>query len=164
VVLDLEDPNAEAFPTWQEPTPGVGGVRMFDRTAAAWVPCFAELDSHEGVTDPAVLVRPAVALPSGHDVAVVVTTDVIPRPVAFEALVLGQESESLSAIADTTRGLLDELAAAGLPTEDVALAFDFPIHGPTDVLDSAAALATPGAFRFTEVRTLDDASTAPPRR
>ena len=162
VVIHLPNLDPSSFPNWRNPEPGIGSVRMFDRTTAQWVPCFAELDSHDEVTAPAILVRPAVALQNGHDIAVVVTMLAAGRPAPFDALMSGQTPETLAALADTTRALLDELERAGLPKQDVALAFDFPIHGTTEVLESALVHARASAFGFDEVRTLDDPATAPP--
>jgi len=161
VVIDLPTVDSSSFLSWRAPEPGEGGVRMFDRTTSTWLPCLAELDAHDGVTEPALLIRPLVALEDGHDVGVVLTTDVTDRVGPFQA-VLDGSSFDVAGVAEETRALVDELETAGMDRSEIALAFDFPIHGGTELLTSALQYAEVKDHRFTEVRTLGDDSTDPP--
>lgn len=167
VLLPGLDPSA--LPHWTAPEPGTGSVRLLDVTAGAWLPAFAELDARPGTgNEPALIVRPMAALPAGHDVAVVITTDAVARPERFAALVDGDPPADLEALEEPTRPLLDAAAALGLPEAEIALAWDFPVEDGHGVLDAALALrdeadvgftldtvrngadASPGAFRTVE--------------
>lgn len=119
-----------------------GAVRLLDLTDGRWLAVMAEVDAWPDAVDPVLLVRPLAALPVGHDVAVIVTTDAADRPATF----------------DPVRGahLLDAAEAAGLSPDDVALAFSFPVDDPTGPVRAAvASRASPGGFLFDRVRNAD---------
>ena len=125
-VLDLPGIDPSGFPSFVDPEPGVGSVRLADLTDLSWLPCMAELDAHpDAVDQPSLLVRPLRAMTPGHRVAVVVTTDAVPRPETFDP------TSVLHA------PLLEELVALGQVADDVAVAWEFPIGDGTSPLLSA---------------------------
>jgi len=167
-VVPLAGVNADALPSWKDATPGVGGVRLVDLTDGAYLPVAAEVDAYCLATEPdgagrcaawpddapALLVRPQAAMPVGHHVAVVVTTEAAPRPERFEALVNGQAPDDFAHRATTYRDLLTAINdAVALPAEQIALAWDFPVGDGTRPLASAiAASTTPPAWSVDFVR------------
>jgi len=142
----LPDVDADALPSWREPTPGEGGVLLVDLDDGEFLPVMAELDAHPDAVDaPSLLIRPMVAMTPGHRVAVVVTRDVADRPERFDALIGPRPPEDLDAYAEGFRALVDDLDALGVPEGDIALAWDFPIddQGGRGPLVSALEQATP---------------------
>lgn len=116
--------DGAVLPSPEDPDPAGASVFLVDLDAGTRLPCFAELDAAaEG--EPALLVRPATALAVDSNVAVVVTTEVLPRPAAFVA-----EGE-------VTGVLLDRLEELGVPRADVAVAWSFPVGDGTAPLRSA---------------------------
>ncbi|MEN0063549.1 MAG: hypothetical protein AAGA48_15470 [Myxococcota bacterium] len=101
-----------------------GAVQIVDLANGDRIPCFAELDA-AAESDPSLLVRPLTALPARGRVAIVVTTQVMPRPEAF--MVEGE----------ITRPLLDDLEGFGLERDAIAVAWAFPIDDGTAPLRSA---------------------------
>ncbi|MSQ03028.1 MAG: hypothetical protein EXR71_14260 [Myxococcales bacterium] len=114
-----------------------GTVRLVDLDSGEALPCFAELDAATEAMDSGLrtlIVRPMVAMTSGHRIAVVVTSGVtsqgVPLPVPAPT---GHYAE-----------LVAELAALG--QDDVVLAWDFPVQSYPDLVDGALArAAAPGA-------------------
>ncbi|MEO0601910.1 MAG: hypothetical protein AAF211_10775 [Myxococcota bacterium] len=102
-------------------------VLMIDLDRGVPLPCMAELDA-AAETDPALLVRPLTALPEA-EIAVVVTTDVVARPAGF------------AVDGEVTGPLLDRLAELGIASENVAVAWSFPVRDGTAPLRSAIAQA-----------------------
>jgi hypothetical protein len=132
------------LPSWRAPTPGEGPVRLLDVTAGRWLPVFAELDAWPDQAEPALLVRPLERLTPGHDVAVVLTTELGPRPDRFQAVVDDRVAGPLEALVAPTAALLEAAEAAGLPPERVALAWDAPIDDGRVPLQAALAARDPG--------------------
>ncbi len=129
-----------------------GPVRVWDLDAGVQLPCFAELDAHPdaiaaGVR--ALLVRPMVAAPDGHTLAVVVGSAVTTAEGA--ALSPGAWQAAVDADAHYA-GLAERLAALG--EDDVILAWDFPVADGTSLLDSMLPdVAVPVDWSVDEVVT-----------
>ncbi|MCB9674603.1 MAG: hypothetical protein H6737_05760 [Alphaproteobacteria bacterium] len=158
-VLALPDLDPSGFPTWRAPTPGEGSVRLADLTDDVWLPVFAELDAHPDA-EPTLLVRPLVAVPYGHQVAVVVTTDATPRVERFGALLSDSPPADLAGHAAHFQGLVDELVALGTNPDDIAIAWDYPVgDGTTPMRSVWSQTALPTSWSFDEVRNADDGDT-----
>lgn len=156
-VLVLPQIDASTLPSWREPTPGAGGVRLADLTAGVWLPVMAELDAHPRATEPTLLVRPLVAVPVGHEVAVVVTTAVAPRPERFAALLSDAPPADLSSHAGAFRDLVDRLGALGVPSEQIAIAWSYPVGDGTAPLRSGwSQVSLLDAWTFDDVRDAPD--------
>ncbi len=142
---------------------GLGGaVRMVDLDSGTEIACFAELDAHPDVVDAperqALLVRPQVAMPVGHRVAVVLTSalrDAAGAPLVLEEWAAAKASDPAVAALDDT--------LSGLGYSDVALAWDFPVgDGGALTRDLAAQVGVPATWTFDEVRDVDvDADDVP---
>ena len=142
-----------------DPTPGAGSVQLFDRTTLEFLPVMAELDAYPGANSPTTLIRPLVALPDGHDIAVVVTTDAMDRPDRFNALVEGVVD---SAFVDHYAGLMADVATMGIDANDVALAWDFPVGDGSVKLHSALSqVDVPTDWQFNFVKNADDGDSLP---
>ncbi|MEN9786641.1 MAG: hypothetical protein RLZZ299_1905 [Pseudomonadota bacterium] len=135
---------------------GLGGaVRMVDLDSGVELPCFAELDIHpDAVADPArqaLIVRPQVAMPPGHRVAVVLTPQLLTADGA-PLSVPGWEAAKQDR--EDARALSGDLAALGIT--EVALAWDFPVGDARPLLqDVLVHGATPQAHAFTRVADAD---------
>lgn len=129
-----------------------GSIRMWDLDTGAPIPCFAELDAYpEAVAtgERVLIVRPMVAVPDGHTVAVVVGAEVAQADGA--PLSHAEWDEAVAADAHTA-ALADRLAALG--ETDVALAWDYPVGDATTVLDAVVpAVAVPTTWTIDEVDT-----------
>jgi hypothetical protein len=155
--------DVAALPSWRDPTPGEGGVRLFDRTDGAWLPVMAELDAHPDAVEGTVLVRPLQALTPGHDVAVVLTTALTSPVPHFQALFTEAPPEQLVPHVAHFEDLVEQLDGAGLPRDEVALAWDFPVADGTAPLRSAwAQTAAPTAFDLTVEGDADTTDDLPP--
>ncbi|HHO54555.1 MAG TPA: hypothetical protein ENK18_27700 [Deltaproteobacteria bacterium] len=144
-VLRLPGIDPGALPSFGAIEPGLGSVRLVDRTEGSYLPCMAELDAYPSGEDPALLIRPLTALPYGHDVAVVVLTDAVARPEGFHP----EHS--------TVRPLIDELVALGIAEAEIAVAWSFPVADGTQPLRSALEqISVLGPPTFTEIREVDD--------
>lgn len=158
-VVDLPGVDPESLPHWRSPTPGSGGVLLADLTAGEWLPVMAELDAGAPRGHGSLLVRPLTRLPPGHRIAVVVTTQAAPRPERFEALLSRRPPANIALWRDSVLGLLDALDTLGVPPDDVAFAWDFPVDDP--LVPTRSALATLHGFtpaiRWGEIREGDDA-------
>ncbi len=166
----LDDVDQAELPHWRNPTPGEGGVRMVDLDTGVWLPVFAELDAWCDInaetdvecndTTPALLVRPLQALTRDHRVAVVVTTDAAPRPEFYDMVIDGGAK---GPVVDHQRALHDELAQAGVPSDSIAVAWDFPIHdGGMPLRSALAEVDVPTSWSFDVVRDRDDGDALPP--
>lgn len=158
-VLRLPGVRADGLPTFASIDPNAGTVRMVDLTDGRALACFAELDAHPDAADePALLIRPLEALPYGHRIGVVVTTDAVERPERFDALLSDRPPASLADRSSHYRELLADLSAVtGVAQDDIAVAWDFPIADGTRPLTSALEqLAPPSApLTITRLRELD---------
>lgn len=135
-VLRMPGVNPANLPSFLDIRPGEGSVRMLDMTDGVWLPAMAELDAHPDAEEPALIVRPLQVLPMGHRIAVAVTTDALARLDAFDVLVGGDPSGNQD-LAKHTAEVVDALEAAGLPENEIALAWDFPVDDPSRPLRSA---------------------------
>lgn len=133
------------------------GVRMFDRTAGEWLPCLAEIDLHPAADGNTLLVRPLAALPYGHSIAVVVTTEVSPPVEHFHAMLSDGPPPDLEPHRDHFLDLVSDLAAQGLAEEEIAIAWDFPVEDGTRPLRVALeTVAVPSSFSLEPARELDE--------
>jgi len=147
-VLDLPDLSCGQCPGWKKPTPGEGSVLLVDLTDGTFLPVFAELDAHEDAKKtgdhPSMLIRPMTALPYDHDVAIVITTDVMPRPERFDKIVSGVFEGPW---ADHYRDVVTAVTDLGVTEDSIALAWDFPVGDGNAPTRSAARQAQPtGSF------------------
>jgi len=163
-VLRLEEMDPTVLPMdWRNATPGEGPVLLVDLDDERFLGTLAELDAHPEATDPVLLVRPLEALPVGHDVAVVVTTDVAPRPARFDALLGRRPPEDLEEVADHYRDLVDHLEALGVDPDDIALAWDFPVaDGSVPLRSALSQVDPPGTWTFGRIRNEDDGDRVAP--
>lgn len=157
-ITRLKIKDESGFPHWSVEDDGSGSVKLADLTDGVFLPCFAELDANSATGDvPTLIVRPQVALPVGHDVVVVVTTDAADRTAEFEALLNGAPHESVVDQAAHFQELIDDLGALGVAAADVALAWDFPISDGRAPLQSALEqLSTPTVWTIAEIREDDN--------
>ncbi len=155
-VVRLDGVDASALPEWRNPDPSQSSVFLVDLTSGLQLPAMAELDAYPDQADPALLIRPLQGLIPGHDVAVVITTDVAPRPERFDALARGKGPTELSR---ETRELLDDLEDYGVDPDGVALAWSVPIEDGLVPLRSALDVrdAADVSWSFDDVRTGEDA-------
>jgi hypothetical protein len=156
-VLRLDGVDDSGFPSFEDPVPGQGTVKVVDLTAGEFVPCMAELDSYPDAPERVTLVRPLRAVPVGHRVAVVVTRDAVDRPARFDALISDSPPPSLAEVAPHWRDLIDALGPY-VPEAEIAVAWDFPVGDGTAPLKGALAALEPPAGRLTltRVRNADD--------
>lgn len=155
-VIVLPSVNADALPGWRTPTPGEGGVRLADLTDGVWLPVMAELDAHPLSEVLTLLVRPQVAVPVGHEVAVVITTDVTPAVERFTALISGDPPEDLADHAASFEATVAAVEALGTPRADIAIAWTYPVGDGTLPMRSAWSQSAPvGTWSFPTVRELD---------
>ncbi|MEZ4318862.1 MAG: hypothetical protein R3F61_15210 [Myxococcota bacterium] len=155
-VLALPSFDPSGFPTPHDPAPGQGTVRLADLTDGVWWPVMAELDAHPDA-DPTLLVRPLKAIPVGHQVAVVVLKGAADRPARFDALLSDSPPADLAEHAPHFVDLVADLGALGVPADDIAIAWDFPVGDGTAPLRSVwQQTALPTSWTFSEVRHADD--------
>jgi len=137
-VLDLPGLRSSGLPSAGS-APGEGSVRMVDLTDGRWLYCMAELDAHPEATEPVLIVRPLEALIDGHEVGVVVTTEVADRPDPFAAMMAGDPPADLEAYQPAHDELIAGLDALGMPADEVGLAWSFPVDRGEEPLVSALA-------------------------
>ena len=107
--------------------PGVNGdaldgVHLVDLNTGALLPSFAEIDA---LDSDVLLVRPLRTLPVGHDIAVVIETQALERPEAFQAVLDG---ERLPDWQEHYLGVLaDGAEALGVSESEIGLVWDFPV-------------------------------------
>jgi hypothetical protein len=155
-VLRIPGLKGGALPHWTQPTPGEGGVRLLDRTTGLFLPVFAELDAHPEADPPALLIRPLEALSVGHEIAVVLTTDVLDRPERFGRLLDGRAPSGLKAVEGHYLSLVEDIVASGISESDIALAWDFPIgDGRRPLVSALDQIALDGEYGFTRIRDVD---------
>lgn len=159
-VVVLESVDTSVLPTWSAPTPDTGSVRLYDLDSGTWLPTFAEIDAHPRATPNTLLIRPLQALAIGHEIAVVITTAVTPRPARFDALLSSEPPEDLAAHASDFQSLVQTLDGAGLPADDIALAWSFPIGDGTAPTRSVWSQAGSDQWTLDDVRDETEA-TAP---
>lgn len=154
-IVWLEDAVDTDLPSWRSPTPGEGGVVLYDRTAGRFLPCMAELDAHEESQDrPALLIRPLEAMTPGHDIAVGVRESVASRPASFQQLIDKPHADDQD-LSEAVQATMADLEAAGIA--DLALAWSFPVGDATAPLSSALAqIELDGGFSIDLVRDVDD--------
>lgn len=155
-VVRLDGVDADALPGWDTPPSPDASAFFVDLDTSTRLPAMAELDAHPDAVEPSLLIRPLLALPPGHEVAVVLTTAAAPRTERFDDLTRGRGPTEL---ADATRDLLDRLEQADVDPDAVSLAWSVPIAdglAPTrsalDVRDAADV-----SWTLDEVREGDDA-------
>lgn len=155
-VVQLDEVNASALPSWRAPTPGEGGVRLIDLDEGRWLPVMAELDAFPDQERPALLIRPLVALSPGHRVGVMITAETAPRTQRFDDLIRGRGPDAVTEPVDQ---LMLDLAEAGVDQDDVSLAWSVPIEDGRKPLAGALAAASPAdvSWKFDDVRTGVDA-------
>ncbi|MEZ4236577.1 MAG: hypothetical protein R3F59_10555 [Myxococcota bacterium] len=155
-VLRLPGIDDSGFAGWQAPERGAGTARMIDLTDGHDVLSFAELDAYPDAEERALLVRPLEALPYGHDIAVVVTTDAVARPPRFDALLSDHPPADLADVAPRYRDLVARLGELGVVADDIAVAWQFPVADGREPLRSALAQHTvPGSHTLDDVRDRD---------
>ena len=146
-------------PKWRNPKPGEGSVLLVDLTDNAFLPVMAELDAWPDAPDPTLLVRPQVAIPYDHQVAVVVTTSVMERPPRFDQLIQGQFDTDWTG---HYQAVVDQVTGLGVNEADIALVWDFPVADGTRPTRSIVAQAEPaGDFTFPFVKEADLGDTMP---
>lgn len=156
-VVVLDRVEAAALPAADEPTPGASGVRLLDRTTGTWLPVFAELDAHPEARPGTLLIRPLQALEPGHTVAVVLTTDLTDPVERYRALLHGRAPRDLRGHRAAARDLSEQLEGLGLPADEVALAWDFPVGDGTRPLRSAwEQVGIPETFELEPSREAED--------
>lgn len=140
-----------------------GTVQLWDLTAGAQVPCLAEVDAWPNADGPRpLLVRPALPMPVGHTIAVVVTGGVhtsdgapLVSPDWYADAVAGNPGAGLEDYADDLRETSEQLAALGL--DDVVLAFAFPVgDGTAPVTAMLGAVGTPTTWDLSNVELRED--------
>ncbi len=136
-VVVLDDVDASALPG--PVNAGAGSVRILDLDSGMELPSFSELDSTPGLDRPALLIHPLAPMPVGHTVAVVVTTQAAPRPERIEALLEGDPPADLTdeQVAHYV-DLYEQIDGLGVPLDDIAIAWDFPIGDGTSTLRQVA--------------------------
>ena len=151
--LRIPGMSCQACPKWKKPLPGEGSVLLVDLTEGQFLPVMAELDAHPKATDPTLLIRPLVAVPYGHQVAVVITTDAIAKQDRFLKLISG---ETDSVMGEHYVDLMDQLEAVGVDRNTVSLAWDYPVgDGTTATRSALAQLAPPAGWDFPLIREAD---------
>lgn len=151
---------------------------LLDMTTGERVPHFAEVDlgAERTPDSQALLIRPAARLTGGHRYAVAITRRVRARdgepldvPPGFAALRDGKHTdhELLEAMRPRFAEVLEALDAAGIPEDELVLAWDFTVASDAYLFSDAAAardraldaLAThPIAFEIETDEQVDDGS------
>ena len=157
-LVRLEGIHVEALSPPEAPERS-GSVQLIDLDTGERILSFSEVDVTPGADGRLLMVRPVEPMPDGHDIAVVVTTDAAPRPQAFQNLVDGLEVASHPQLGERTRGLLDDLDVLGIPSDEVAVAWDFPVQDGRDSLKKM--LAERGPVQGHEWVKIDDADSLP---
>jgi len=145
-------------------------IVLLDTTTGERVPYWAELDAPAPKADQLLMVHPAVSLGEGHHIVVGLRNmknssgQVIPRTTAFQAALDG-DPEPLER-ARALRELLTALDAAGVPSNDLYLAWDFTVASAVSLSgrmlhmrEVAYAELAGGAPAFTVTSSSDDGAT-----
>lgn len=155
-VLVLDGIDDSDFPKPDALRPGEGSVRLLDLTDGTWLPVMAELDAYPDTDERALIIRPMQVLTAGHHVAMIVTTAAMERLDSFDAL-LNDDAPGNGALVESTRALVGDIEAAGLPASEIAVAWDFPVDDPRKPLQSALEqMDVPGTYTFQITRDADD--------
>ncbi len=101
----------------------MGHVHLVDLTSGEVHPSFAELDA---IDQDVLLVRPLRVLPEGHDIAVVVGSQALERPEAFQLLLEGERLPEWQAHYQSV--LADGAKALGVGESEIGLVWDFPVE------------------------------------
>lgn len=166
IVALLPGIDADVLPGWTN-AKGGGTVRLIDLDGRRELPCFAELDAHpDAVHHPerqALIIRPMIALPYGHRIAVVITTDAMAPNDRYRALTSGDEPPGLEGWSPHYVDLANELASLGLDESEVALAWDFPVgDGTARMRYLAANTVTPHRWEVLGLEESDGGDPLPP--
>ncbi|MCO4768587.1 MAG: hypothetical protein KDA24_01060 [Deltaproteobacteria bacterium] len=160
IVATIEGLSGDGLPDGSDGDASDDAVFMVDLVTGDRVPVIAELD--ENVVpgrSPALLIQPVRPLTAPGRAAVVVTTDALPRPERFEALVAGTPPADYGGAALHYRALMEDLAGAGVSSDGVALAWDFPVDMGNAQLESGLAQRTlPTEWDFYDVRDLGESN------
>ena len=158
VAIDMESLPPQSAPQTD------GSIQLWDLTAGVPVLTFAELDAAEPVPGefPSIIVRPQNPLTPGHQVAVVVTGQVMTtsgEPLEtipwYRDVVSDRPGPGLGDWVAHYQDLQAQLERLGL--KDIRLAFDFPIaDGGQPVRHVMSKVAIPSAYTINEVRSTDD--------
>ena len=151
--------RVEGLPSGDTP-PDEGSVGLIDLTDGRWLRRMAELDQTPNLIEPCLLIRPLEAVPDGHQVGVVVRTTVMDRPSSFAALM--KPYFGLGSVSRDVPVLLASLAAHGVPTEEVALAWQYPVDSGRDSLESALDWTRPREWSLDVLRDVEQGSVVPP--
>lgn len=135
---------------------------LVDMSTGERVAHFAELDVNEldRLDEQILYLRPAARLKGNTRYAVAIRRSLrglagdLPSPDGFRAIARGERSghARLDAVADRFPAVFDALAAAGVPKDDLVVAFDF------DTADDASLIADPLAARDAAMAAVGDAS------
>ncbi|MFM7684394.1 MAG: hypothetical protein ACKPDI_00520 [Actinomycetota bacterium] len=131
-------------------------VVLLDTDTGTRLAHWAELDAQAPEGDRVLMVRPAVALPEGHRIVVVLRNlldadgNAIPASEAFRAT-LDNTTEPPERGSDFVR-ILDDIAADGIDANEVYLAWDFTVASAESLSGRALAM------RETAYATLGDAA------
>ncbi|HJN73278.1 MAG TPA: hypothetical protein QGF58_05015 [Myxococcota bacterium] len=159
-LVRLDRIDESALPTPSAPQRS-GNVQMIDLETGRRVLSFAEVDDGGGSDGRLLMVRPLELMEDGHRIAVVVTTEVAPRPEVFQAVLDGADPIGCPEIGPRTRDLMDELDALGVPRSDVAVAWDFPVdHAKEPLTAMLEQLGT--TTEWTWLKIQDDEELADP--
>lgn len=161
-VVTLDGVDAAKLPSWYDAWTG-GAVQMWDLDSGEELPVFAELDSYPYDNPrPALLIRPQRPMPVGHRIAIVVSTDLCPRPDRFDAILRGDDPADFTGGGPAIRALMAELEGIGIAADTVALAWDFPVgDGTAPLRDGIAQLAPATGFDFYRVGEADAGDAVP---
>ena len=153
--------DVERLPREQTPE-DQGSVLVIDLTSGRYLRRLAEKDMHPDAEAPCLLVRPLEAVPDGHELAVVVRNDLMARPSALRELV--EEPWRAPHLAPAYLDLLERLRSLGLASDEVAVAWRFPVDAAQTPLRSARAQrAVDPVWEWDEVRVTGEGEALPDR-
>jgi hypothetical protein len=145
-------------------------IVLLDTESGERIPYWAELDAQAPVGDQVLMVRPAIALPEGHRIVVVMRNlldadgNPIPATEAFRAT-LDNTTEPPERGSDFAR-ILADVTAEGIDLSEVYLAWDFTVASTESLSgralamrDAAYAALGDTAPAFTVTDTLDSETT-----
>jgi len=145
-----------------------GSVQLWDLDAGERIPAFAELDAFpDNVEVPVLLVRPLAPMTPGHDVAVVLSSEVrtadgaaLERVDWWADRLDGRAPAGAEHEIDQVQDTHDRLVALGV--DDQVLSFSFPIDDPRAPLQMMLSeLETPTSWEWEAIRVDDDGDPLP---